>query len=810
MCGNTKVGSSFPRVILIGSISVEVPVAPKVGASAVASPARVLELDTHSSSEDDPSESSLPPVSVAPMVEVQSCITNHHNILFYSRLFPMYFHFSPVPYVVVAPSTDIISPVDAPPEIRRRRAILIRPGQDIPIGRLYRTHFGGPCRALTARKSVKPLSSYRLALRYTSHHLDHFTSGSSSGHSSSDHSSSRHSISGHSLSGHTPPDTTVSDSSAPPRFVYTPLARTSRCSETYRHWRFVPLSTMYPPTTSESSTGDSSSESSAGPSYKRCRSPAATMISSIHATRALVPSRVDFLPPRKRFRDSISPEDIDRDVVADVDAGIDMEVDVGVDVEDEVEDKVKSSDRGTMVVGVDVVVGIDIPDGMLIPDAVERLEQRELEAMSLISGRERASLFEQVASLERSNARLRGTVMMESVSADRFRRRMSFMESELRQVRRFRYYDRMRFRRLETFAARRLEHDYHSFCDGDNGNGGNGNGRNGNGENGNGGNGNVGNGNPNENDRGARLVAREFTYQYFMKCQPLNFKGTEGVVGLIRWFEKMEIVFYISNCPEKYQVKYATCTLLSSALTWWNLHKRTVGTDVAFAMSWRELMKLMAEVYCPRNEIQKMESELWNLTMKNNDLAAYTQRFQGNVIAAKPTRLQDVVRIANNLMDQKLKGYAVKNAENKRRLEVNQRDNRRQQPPFKRQNVGGQNVARAYTARNNEKRGYDGPLPYCSKSKLHHEGPCTVKCGKYNKVGHMARDCMNAVAIPTTQRAPVVNQRVPTCFECARQGHYRNECPKLKNQNRGNKIGNKNKIGEARGKAYVLSGGDAL
>ncbi|GKF82221.1 reverse transcriptase domain-containing protein, partial [Tanacetum coccineum] len=144
--------------------------------------------------------------------------------------------------------------------------------------------------------------------------------------------------------------------------------------------------------------------------------------------------------------------------------------------------------------------------------------------------------------------------------------------------------------------------------------------------------------------------------------------------------------------------------MLNSALTWWNSHKRTIRTEAAFAMSWKELMKLMTEVYCPRNEIQKMETKLWNLTMKNNDLAAYTQRFQeltmmctrmvpeeedrvkkfigglpnniqGNVIAAEPTKLQDAVRIAN-LMDQKLKGYAVKNAENKRRLEVNQRDNR--------------------------------------------------------------------------------------------------------------------------------------
>ncbi|GKF54561.1 hypothetical protein Tco_0164901 [Tanacetum coccineum] len=58
------------------------------------------------------------------------------------------------------------------------------------------------------------------------------------------------------------------------------------------------------------------------------------------------------------------------------------------------------------------------------------------------------------------------------------------------------------------------------------------------------------------------------TYQEFLKCQPLNFNGTKGVVRLTRWFKKMETVFHISNCPEKYQVKYASCTLLNSALTW--------------------------------------------------------------------------------------------------------------------------------------------------------------------------------------------------------------------------------------------------
>ncbi|GKF32077.1 reverse transcriptase domain-containing protein [Tanacetum coccineum] len=136
----------------------------------------------------------------------------------------------------------------------------------------------------------------------------------------------------------------------------------------------------------------------------------------------------------------------------------------------------------------------------------------------------------------------------------------------------------------------------------------------------------------NHKDRDFVVVARECTYQVFLKCQPLSFKGTEGVVGLTRWFEKMETVFHISNYPSKYQVKYASCTLQDSALTWWNSHKRIIGTNAAYAMTWKALMKLMTEVYCLRNKIQNMETELWNLTVKGNDLTAYTQRFQELVL----------------------------------------------------------------------------------------------------------------------------------------------------------------------------------
>ncbi|GJZ10901.1 putative reverse transcriptase domain-containing protein [Tanacetum coccineum] len=271
---------------------------------------------------------------------------------------------------------------------------------------------------------------------------------------------------------------------------------------------------------------------------------------------------------------------------------------------------------------------------------------------------------------------------------------------------------------------------------------------------------------------------------------------------------------------------------------------RTIGIEAAYAMSWVELMKLMTEVYCQRNEIHKMETELWNLSVKGNDLTAYTRRFQElvlfctrmvpseediverfvgglpdniqrNVIAAEPTKLQDVILIANNLMDQKLKGYA-RSAKNKRRLESNPRDTRGQQPIFKRQNVGGQNVARAYTAENNEKKGYVGSLPYYNKCKLHHAGPYIVRCGNCKRVGHMTRDCKVTVT-PNTQRSPVGNQPGIVCYECGRPGYFRNFFPKLRNQNRGNKTRNKNgnktenQTGgnKATARAYAIGGGGA-
>ncbi|GKB50867.1 hypothetical protein Tco_0901620 [Tanacetum coccineum] len=86
-------------------------------------------------------------------------------------------------------------------------------------------------------------------------------------------------------------------------------------------------------------------------------------------------------------------------------------------------------------------------------------------------------------------------------------------------------------------------------------------------------------------------------------------RGHRGVLRLTQWFEKMESVFHISNCTVECQVKYATCTLLRNALTWWNSQVKTVGLVAVYEMPWKTLMKMMTDKYYPRSEIKKLEIE---------------------------------------------------------------------------------------------------------------------------------------------------------------------------------------------------------
>ncbi|GJU38545.1 reverse transcriptase domain-containing protein [Tanacetum coccineum] len=129
--------------------------------------------------------------------------------------------------------------------------------------------------------------------------------------------------------------------------------------------------------------------------------------------------------------------------------------------------------------------------------------------------------------------------------------------------------------------------------------------------------------------RRTERIVRECTYQDFMKCKPLYFKGTEGVVELTQWFERMETVFRISNCPVKNQVKFSSCSYSSRCSNMVEFPMLlTVSHDVAYAMTWADLRKKMTDKYCPRNEMKKIEAKLWNLKVKGTDVIGYNQRFQ--------------------------------------------------------------------------------------------------------------------------------------------------------------------------------------
>nr|GEY79412.1 hypothetical protein [Tanacetum cinerariifolium] len=318
-------------------------------------------------------------------------------------------------------------------------------------------------------------------------------------------------------------------------------------------------------------------------------------------------------------------------------------------------------------------------------------------------------------------------------------------------------------------------------------------------------------------------TTRPCFYVDFMKCHPLNFKGNEGIVGLTRWIKKMEFVFNISGCAIENQVKFATCTLLDSALTWWNGQIRTLGPE-AYAMTWEVLKKKMTDKYCSQGELKKLEIELWNLKVKfatctlldsaltwwngqirtlgpeayaitwefvaneNEKIDKYisglSDNIYGNVKSSKPRTLDETIELTNDLMDQKLRTYAER-ADNKRKTDDTSRNNHgHQQQPFKKQNI-----AKVYNMGTRERKPYEGSFPKCTKCQRHHNGPCTQKCHKCNKVGHFARDCRSSgnANVANAQRDGKETPKGNGCFECGASRHFKRDCPKMRNKNGGNR-----------------------
>nr|GEU89096.1 putative reverse transcriptase domain-containing protein [Tanacetum cinerariifolium] len=458
----------------------------------------------------------------------------------------------------------------------------------------------------------------------------------------------------------------------------------------------------------------------AGPSRKRRRSLMRSVLALPHVSGALSPIHAALIPSPKRVKDSGYLADVEDDpretslmddvmvrgsnephLAQDIDPEIQTEIDKCIAYVDALKDRwidarvvVKDVDREKSETGMRFPVEVKVERVILLmmledaPDPAQ--EERDIECTyeTLGSLREHGcrivrvestvtALTERIYELDRNNRRLRGTTSVKSQRVDRLQHDMKMPNIRFGASTTYEEVEELVARRVAKEmeareAAMNLEPLNENGYEQEDENGGNGNGGNG------------------ENENG---VARECIFQDFLKCKPHNFSGTEGIVRLTRWFEKMETVLNISNCLPKYQVKYATCTLQDSALTWWNSYKRTISFDAAYFMKWAGLIKLMTKVYCLRNEIQKMETEL--MVPNEDDIV---ERFIGGL----PDNIQG-------------------------------------------------------------------------------------------------------------NRALVGNQQGIVCYECGGPGHFRMDCPKLRNQNLGNQIrnivGNKTGGNEATTRAYAIGGG---
>ncbi|GJU74272.1 hypothetical protein Tco_1265677 [Tanacetum coccineum] len=482
-----------------------------------------------------------------------------------------------------------IAPITAPPGIRSTGQRFLFRTQGLSFCRLYRTHLNGRVKLLTVRKRVDLIPARRLDIEACYHlvfrpsaHLSssssrillpvHFSLGLGCIKNQGGGEISTFWISTRDVS-----LDWVSSGSAPH------VREAFRLGVLLHYILFVPSSTP--------------------------------VIGSLAPTVMLI-----ILPPRKRFRDSYSskasirrrirdfdPIETEVDMVLGIGDGDDVRNHVDIDprdVRDETEGyEADTSARDTIEVGIDPMsapiveeeivepAGEDSSDSSGTRDGIVRsfedmpidlddvvrdfyhhmsevridrivgieTAQRRLEADQLIARGQRVSMIERIDSLRLENLKVRDMLDIKRDRVNSLRLHVSLSQEEFRQVYKDRDDTRGRLRRLESNVERRLGFRLKALAAHEATRAANALKTENQSQNG------------NENGRGVVLLD-ESTYRPHGSGQPSTLMGTEGVVVLIRWFEKMETVFHISNCPEKSQVKYATCTLLDSALTWWNSH----------------------------------------------------------------------------------------------------------------------------------------------------------------------------------------------------------------------------------------------
>ncbi|GJT97525.1 reverse transcriptase domain-containing protein [Tanacetum coccineum] len=201
-----------------------------------------------------------------------------------------------------------------------------------------------------------------------------------------------------------------------------------------------------------------------------------------------------------------------------------------------------------------------------------------------------------------------------------------------------------------------------------------------------------------------------------------------------------------------------------------------------------------------------MEEELYNLSVKGNDLKPYVRRFQeltvlcpnmvpntdklleafigglprsieGNVTASKPQTLEEAINIAQRLMDQVTKHTPMQvSSDNKRKFDDrrtfnNSRSNNYRNTNNRQQQNRRQEDGRAYAVTPSENNRYAGDLPLCKRCNFHHTRHCTGKCNICNKVGHFSKNCRSKKPATGSNQLLVI----VVCHACGEKGHYTNQ-----------------------------------
>nr|GEU53979.1 hypothetical protein [Tanacetum cinerariifolium] len=276
----------------------------------------------------------------------------------------------------------------------------------------------------------------------------------------------------------------------------------------------------------------------------------------------------------------------------------------------------------------------------------------------------------------------------------------------------------------------------------------------------------------------------------------------EGAVGLVRWFEKIENTFEISECAEGKKVKFTTATLHGQALTWWNSQVATLGREVANERPWTEVKQMMIDEFCPTKEVQRLKDELRHLKLKDINIAAYTERFnelallcsddlpnekkkvelyikglpeiiKGETTSSRLATLNEAIHMEHVLMKQKIQAKNKRIAEGiKRKWENN--------------NQGNNNNN---NSNNQGKANQTGIAPKCNRCRRCHFDQYPPKCDNCGRMGHKTKDLRSKnVASGATVQSNIV------CYKCGERGHKSRACSKRADRQGGN----------VQGQAYVI------